>query len=532
MASLSDYLQYLNYASQKGGTSVLGQDLFTYGRDDGTNQPDAILNQNYLSDPGSFGLFDFDYNPVNHPFSVNPYYNVEVRDYVRKTAKENGLSDQDADLAALAYAQQHLQGSGQPYGDADHPMVVADGILKNLFGNAGKPYQGLTPEQITHYNNVAGDFQTQLKGQKQDAENAQNLNEVMQIASVFGPAALGALGAAGSGAATGKSGADAAAGAGSLFGTASGSDALLGSGELNSLGADQLGGANPYADPNLPAGVNPGAGAGTATDFSGTPVASGVDASGAPLASAPGSTPSLPPTPPSPFPTSPDASMGSSALGTGAAAGLGAGAANNALSGSDDSGTPTGGGSGSSADGLGGILGGAGAGAGGFNLAQLLASLGVAGLGVAGSLSQADAYKDVAERYMNMGQPYRDKLQQLYTDQGVNDWLNSAAVTTPVQMGTDALARSLSVKGNPFGNGTSLQSLQDYATKQLYGDLGNERNRLANFGGLSAFNSAAPSASAAGINAGAGAYDAAGYGLAGVLNSYKPQSAFNMLGLA
>src|SRR5258706_3054458 len=102
-------------------------------------------------------------------------------------------------------------------------------------------------------------------------------------------------------------------------------------------------------------------------------------------------------------------------------------------------------------------------------------------LGVAGSVSQQKAIQDLAKQQMAMGAPYRDRLASLYADP--NSFLKSAEVTTPVQQGTDALARSLSVQGNPIGSGHALQELQDYSANQLFGRLGEEKNRLAGYGG-------------------------------------------------
>lgn len=88
-------------------------------------------------------------------------------------------------------------------------------------------------------------------------------------------------------------------------------------------------------------------------------------------------------------------------------------------------------------------------------------------------------------------QPYRTSLQRLMADP--SSFLKSAEVTTPVQQGTDMLARSLSVGGNPIGSGNALQQLQDYSTKSLYDRLQGKQNQLAQFGGLSSFGSSGAS---------------------------------------
>jgi hypothetical protein len=139
-------------------------------------------------------------------------------------------------------------------------------------------------------------------------------------------------------------------------------------------------------------------------------------------------------------------------------------------------------------------------------------------LGYEASNNQTEAFTNLANQYMAFGAPYRDQLAQLDTPDGINNYLNSAEVTTPVQQGTNALARSLSINGNPAGSGTALQEIQNYATNSLSGQLYNRRNQLANFGGLSSFNAAAPQLSAGAINSQANGYNALGYSLGSAFN--------------
>ncbi|HEY6018923.1 MAG TPA: hypothetical protein VIY48_03240, partial [Candidatus Paceibacterota bacterium] len=113
-------------------------------------------------------------------------------------------------------------------------------------------------------------------------------------------------------------------------------------------------------------------------------------------------------------------------------------------------------------------------------------------LGAYASNQQNNSYTDLANKYMDMGAPYRDQLRGLMSDP--SSFLKSPQVTVPVQQGTDIMAHSLSTTGNPSGSGNALQQLQSYATDQLYGKLGQQTDRLANYGGLSNFNAAAPAA--------------------------------------
>lgn len=86
------------------------------------------------------------------------------------------------------------------------------------------------------------------------------------------------------------------------------------------------------------------------------------------------------------------------------------------------------------------------------------------------------------------GAPYRDQLAGLMADP--NSFLTSQAVQAPLQQGTNALARSLSVNGNPAGRPGAMAEIQKYASNSLASLLGQEKDRLATFGGLSAFNQA------------------------------------------
>jgi hypothetical protein len=118
---------------------------------------------------------------------------------------------------------------------------------------------------------------------------------------------------------------------------------------------------------------------------------------------------------------------------------------------------------------------------------------------------------------MAMGAPYRGRLAELYNNPEAYLATQRGDIEKNVQRGTDIMSRSLSMGGNPVGSGNALQQLQSYASEgmdnQLYGRLNAERQNMANFGGLSQFNSAAPQAGQNAIDAGSKVYDA--YGAAG-----------------
>lgn len=156
------------------------------------------------------------------------------------------------------------------------------------------------------------------------------------------------------------------------------------------------------------------------------------------------------------------------------------------------------------------------------DLMKLLGSLGAAGLGAYASNQQSGDMNALAKRYEGYGAPYRQKLSALYANP--DSFLQSNEVQKPVQMGTDNLMRSLSMQGNPFGSGNALQQGQSYASDQLFGRLGQEKDRLAGFGGLSSYNQAAPQAATNAIGSNANMYNAIGSGIGNIFNPPKSES--------
>mgnify|MGYP001572191969 FL=1 len=88
----------------------------------------------------------------------------------------------------------------------------------------------------------------------------------------------------------------------------------------------------------------------------------------------------------------------------------------------------------------------------------------------------------------------------------------------PVNQGTKSLAQALSVQGNPYGNPRAQFEIENYAANQLFGRLGQEKDRLGGFGGLSSYNQAAPQLQSAAIGQGGNIYNALGYGLNQITN--------------
>src|SRR3990167_5627388 len=147
---------------------------------------------------------------------------------------------------------------------------------------------------------------------------------------------------------------------------------------------------------------------------------------------------------------------------------------------------------------------------------KILGSLGASALGAIGSSAQSDAYERLAREYMGYGAPYRGRLSELYADP--SSFLGSPEVTVPINQATRSLAQALSVEGNPFMNPGAQNRIESYAANQLFGRLGEEKNRLGAFGGLTSLNAAAPATMAASIGANKGIYDSIGYGLGNILN--------------
>lgn len=156
------------------------------------------------------------------------------------------------------------------------------------------------------------------------------------------------------------------------------------------------------------------------------------------------------------------------------------------------------------------------------SIASMIGKLGAAGLGAYASNQQSNALADVAKQYAEYGAPYRQQLAALQSDPG--SFLSSPRVTSAVDQGTSAMARALSARdGNPVGSGRALQEMQNYATNSLYGQLTNRENQLANFGGLSNFNAAAPQTGLASVQSQGNMYNAIG---AGINDIFNPQPTY------
>lgn len=155
------------------------------------------------------------------------------------------------------------------------------------------------------------------------------------------------------------------------------------------------------------------------------------------------------------------------------------------------------------------ILGGNGTGA---DYLQALGSLGSTALGVMGSNKQQDAFKDVANQYLNIGAPYRDKLLASYQP-GFDIAQADPAFSKGLGASADAAARAVSSQsGNPFGNPGAMAEIQEGVLNRFIAPYtSNYRGQLGQFGGLG-LNTAGP-ASLAGAGESGNKYDALGFGL-------------------
>lgn len=173
---------------------------------------------------------------------------------------------------------------------------------------------------------------------------------------------------------------------------------------------------------------------------------------------------------------------------------------------------------------------GSGGGAGGGGDSDLMALLGKiapAALGAFGASQQAGQYKDLADKYLAIGAPSRDRYEASFqpgfdlasADPGYKDAL---AQTTK-----ETLNR-LSTGGNPAGSPNAWnQTLTDVNTKLALPALQNYRSMNAGSGGLGALTGAAPAAENAAINANAGVTNAVGAGAANIFN--PPQTLADLL---
>lgn len=161
--------------------------------------------------------------------------------------------------------------------------------------------------------------------------------------------------------------------------------------------------------------------------------------------------------------------------------------------------------------------------------ASIIGKLGATALGVAGASQQTRSLQQLANRFDSYGAPYRARLAETYANP--TGWLQSPEVQGPVQQGVNDMARALSMQAP---GGSVMHELTDYASNQLFGKLGQERDRLAGFGGLTGYSAAAPAAMTAATQSQAGPFNALGAGLNTITNPQRTlaQDLMDLRGLA
>lgn len=147
----------------------------------------------------------------------------------------------------------------------------------------------------------------------------------------------------------------------------------------------------------------------------------------------------------------------------------------------------------------------------GADWASALGTIGKAGLGIYGANQQQDASAAVADKYLAMGSPYRDKLAASYAP-GFS-MADQPDFQNALNIGADAAARATSAKvGNPTGNPGAYADMQKYISGSLaLPQLNTYRSQLGTFGQLGTNIAGANDTAAAG-NEGY-KYNALGYGL-------------------
>lgn len=152
--------------------------------------------------------------------------------------------------------------------------------------------------------------------------------------------------------------------------------------------------------------------------------------------------------------------------------------------------------------------------------AQVLGGVGSAALGAAGSKAQGDAYSDVANKYLNLGQPYRDLLFKSY--QPGFSMADQPDFKNALDIGAQAAARATSAKyGNPVGNPGAYADMQKYISGSLaLPQLNTYRSQLGTFGNLGVNTAGTNDTNAAGSTS--GIFNSLGYGLGEITKPDNP----------
>jgi len=158
---------------------------------------------------------------------------------------------------------------------------------------------------------------------------------------------------------------------------------------------------------------------------------------------------------------------------------------------------------------------------------QILGALGTAGIGAYAGGQQADSYNQLAQQYLGMGQPYRDKLAATYDPNW--SFADTPDMQRSSQAAMDQASRALSAKfGNPADSSTAIGELLKYGIDNNLSKSFDYRNQLGQFGGLgSAPVQAGAQSGLMGVKAQGGIYEALGSGFENLTNPFKLNNGFS-----
>jgi len=154
------------------------------------------------------------------------------------------------------------------------------------------------------------------------------------------------------------------------------------------------------------------------------------------------------------------------------------------------------------------------------------AGLLAAGLGVLGSNQQTNSLNNLSKQFAEYGAPSRARYESSY--QPGFTMANDPGFTDALNLTGKASAHAQSVTGNPTGSANAQTQInKDIFSQFAYPALQNYRSQNANAGGISSFNSAAPSAATSAVASQGNMYNALGAGINDIFNP-KPTLAQSM----
>ena len=143
-----------------------------------------------------------------------------------------------------------------------------------------------------------------------------------------------------------------------------------------------------------------------------------------------------------------------------------------------------------------------------------------AALGAYASNEQADAYSDLAERYMGLGAPSRARFEGSFAP-GFT-MANEPGYKDALDQTTKSFLHKASIAGNPADSPNAwMQTLSDVNSQFAFPALNEYRRLNAGTGGLATLTAAAPGAATSAIGAEKGIYDSIGAGAADIFNPPK-----------